>query len=264
MKTNNLNNNDNHSLENKNKIEEKDHIKYNFNEDLSSPQLIQAILHVDNLNKKTGIVKMQNKIIEKCTSINDLVITTLENNNRDNVFNPFIELSKQKQNLSKLNFNESNINQKELDNRIQQYVELQQKLLKNINKNSNQNEQDNDLVEKLYIVNHPSIKLCEKEININEVKNNINIQYQNKFKNNTNANNNSNLSTEILTNVNNGGELTENNNTNLSLEEILDDNNNINIISYSSNNSNDNENNSIIDYSSDNSNDDDNNPLLDN
>ena len=233
MKNNNINNNDKYILDNKNKSEEKTQLTNNIYE--VNNQFIQEIMHISNLNKNTSIMKIQNTIIKKFTSVNDLRISALEKNSCSNNFNPYIEILKQKDYLSKFNFNENNINQKELDHIIQQYNELNQKISKNLNVNlSNQNKPEYDLIEKLNIINNPLVELFEKEININEIRNTINNQYKNKFKNNTYNNNES---TEIQPGINIEyiyGELNETDSSNISLNETSS------IIGYSFDNSNDN------------------------
>ena len=129
MKNINTNNSDNSVLKKKNKIDEKEQTKNNINDDINSPQLIQQMLHFDNLNKNTKKTQILNKTIKNLTSLNNIILQVLDNNNEDNNINPYIEFSKQKNNIYKLNFDDNNYKQKELNNIIEQYKNLIQKLL---------------------------------------------------------------------------------------------------------------------------------------
>ena len=124
MNNNNTNNSDNSALKKKNKIYEKEKTENNINEDINSPQLIQQMLHFDNLNKNTKKTQILNNTIKNLTSLNNIILQVLDNNNEDNNINPYIEFSKQKNNIYKLNFDDNNYKQKELNNIIEQYKEL--------------------------------------------------------------------------------------------------------------------------------------------
>ena len=243
----NTNNSDNSALKKKNKIYEKEKTENNINEDINSPQLIQLMLHFDNLNKNTKKTQILNKTIKNLTSLNNTILQVLDNNNEDNNINPYIEFSKQKNDIYKLNFDDNNYKQKELNNIIEQYKELYTKIvnynknlelknnINNISSHETQiaNKNENNLVEELFIVNHPLVNLFEKEININELKNNINNKYKV---------NNNNFSIEEPTNITNEYliGIKSDEDFNNDLDGISDD---TSIIYYSSYNSN---NNSII------------------
>ena len=163
-------------------------------ENINSPQLIQNILHLSSNSSKIGL-DLENNIIKSLISINDLMTPfLLDNKNEENDidinsnFNPFLHALNKKNELCKLNFEELNVKNKFLNQKIKQYNELKQKIsdFKNDkNKENKELSEKEKMCQKLFLVQHPLINIFEDEINIKEIKNELHKEYLNKMENHT-------------------------------------------------------------------------------
>ena len=163
-------------------------------ENINSPQLIQNILHLSTNSSKIGL-DLENNIIKSLISINDLISPILiANKDEENdiainsSFNPFLHVLNKKNELHKLNFEELNIKNKFLNQKIKQYNELKQKIsdFKNDkNKENKELSEKEKMCQKLFLVQHPLINIFEDEINIKEIKNELHKEYLNKMENHT-------------------------------------------------------------------------------
>ena len=182
-------------------------------ENINSPKIIQEILQISTSSNQIGL-QLENNIIKSLSSFNEAVLSIIDNDDKETKeynFNPFILSQNKRNNLYNLNFEEINFNNDFLNKQMNQYNELKQKLkeyveLKNkkeikeklnnekIEENNNENkskdeekELNNDIInKKLFLIGHPLISLFEDEINIKEIKNEIENEYLNKMKDNTN------------------------------------------------------------------------------
>ena len=163
-------------------------------ENINSPQLIQNILHLITNSSKIGL-DLESNIIKSLISINDLMTPLLlDNKDEENDiainsnFNPFLHALNKKNELCKLNFEELNIKNKFLNQKIKQYNELKQKISDFKNDKNNENKELNKkekMHQKLFLVQHPLISIFEEEINIKEIKKELHKEYLNKMENHT-------------------------------------------------------------------------------
>ena len=157
----------------------------NQNQEPISTEILQKILYLYSLSKNSG-EKIENNISKSLTSIKyNLFESFTENDELDNDseshLNPFIKVKEKINKISKLNIKtKQNMSNSELKEKIKSYYELKNKIL-NYKKNNI------DISNKLYIVNHPLVSLFENNIiNIKELKNDIQKDFNNKMLNNTN------------------------------------------------------------------------------
>jgi hypothetical protein len=179
--------------ENKNDKED-DIITEETFENINSPQLIQNILHLSTNSSKIGL-DLENNIVKSLISINDLISPILiDNKDEENdiainsSFNPFLHVLNKKNELHKINFEELNVKNKFLNQKIKQYNELKQKIsdFKNDkNKENKELSEKEKMCQKLFLVQHPLINIFEDEINIKEIKNELHKEYLNKMENHT-------------------------------------------------------------------------------
>ena len=163
-------------------------------ENINSPQLIQSILHLSTNSSKIGL-DLENNIIKSLISINDLMTPLLlDNKDEENDiainsnFNPFLHALNKKNELCKLNFEELNIKNKFLNQKIKQYNELKQKISDFKNDKNNENKELSEkekMYQKLFLVQHPLISIFEEEINVKEIKKELHKEYLNKMENHT-------------------------------------------------------------------------------
>ena len=166
-------------------------------ENINSPQLIQQILKLSTQSIQNDY-HHQNKLIKSLYSFNDSILPIIEDDFNDNIninFNPRIQFLLQKDKLACMNFGQTNKNNNFLVNKIEQYNDLKQKISEyksnnsqeNIEKENNDNDNNNekDLTLKLFLINHPLIDLFKDEIDIIEIKKEIEKEYQKKMKDNS-------------------------------------------------------------------------------
>ena len=155
-------------------------------DNINSPQLIQDILHLSTNSTKNGF-QIQNNMIKSLYSFNNSILSIFDSNLND--FNPDIYFLQKKHKLHSMDFNKNNIRNNFLQNKIEQYNDLKQKISQyknNINNNEINNDKDNIIkTQKLFFINHPLINLFKEEIDINEIKKEIKEEYNNKMKDNT-------------------------------------------------------------------------------
>ena len=172
-------------------------------ENINSPQIIQDILHLSTESSQIEL-ELQNNTVKSLLSINQNLLPILDNDFNEDNFNPFILSQNKRKDLYRLNFEQINITNNILKEKIEQYNELKQKIneFNKNNKNINndklnleenkkcekelENQKKEEIIKKLYLINHPFISLFEEKININELKNEIKNEYLNKMKDNTN------------------------------------------------------------------------------
>ena len=171
-------------------------------ENINSPQLIQNILHLSTNSSKIGL-DLENNIIKSLISINDLMTPILlDNKNEENDFavnsnfNPFLHVLNKKEELYKLNFEELNVKNKFLNQKIKQYNELKKKIsdfkndknkeYKELSEKENKEINDKEKIyQKLFLVQHPLISIFEDEINVKEIKKELHKEYLSKMENHT-------------------------------------------------------------------------------
>ena len=174
----NLNENNNNNMIKKNikyKLKEKNKI-------INSPEFIQNIIKSNSINNNLEL-KRENDIVTSLLSFNNTALKILDIDNLKNFnnFNPLVELNKQRNKIYKLNFKNNHFNQKNLDYKVKQYIEINQKIVKNNSLNNN----EYNIIEELFIINHPLISLFKDYINLTKLKNNIYNKYIIKMKDNT-------------------------------------------------------------------------------
>ena len=157
----------------------------NQSQESISIEIVQKILHLYSSSKNSG-EKIENNITKPLSSIKytlfNLVTENEElDNNSEYYLNPLVKAKEKINNISKLNTKiKRNMSNSQLQEKIKSYYELKNKI-KNYKKNNE------DISEKLYIINHPLISLFENDIiNYNELKNDIQKDFKNKMKINTN------------------------------------------------------------------------------
>jgi len=177
-------------------------------ENINSPKLIQEILQLSTKSTKIGL-QLENNMIKSLLSFNENLLPILDNEIKEDNFNPFILTQNKRNTLYYLNFEQINIKNNVLTQKIQQYNELKinLKAFKEINNNKEIKEKEKlndekkeeekkeekedelkkeEMDKKLYLVEHPFISLFEDEINIKEIKDEMKKEYLNKMKDNTN------------------------------------------------------------------------------
>ena len=167
-------------------------------ENINSPQLIQQILKLST-NSIQNDYHHQNNIIKSLYSFNDSILPIIEDDYTDNNniinFNPQIQFLLKKNKLSSMNFAQVNKKNDYLLNKIEQYNDLKEKVSNyklNLNKEKESNDdidniqnQKKELSLKLFLINHPLINLFKEEIDIKEIKKEIEKEYLKKMKDNS-------------------------------------------------------------------------------
>ena len=171
------------------KIIKQDKSKQNNKLKINSPQLIQQILKLSTQSIQNDYYH-QNKLIKSLYSFNDSILPIIQddfNNNINTNYNPRIHFLSQKNKLSCMNFEQTNKNNNFLLNKIEQYNDLKQTIskFKSNNKENNGNDNEQNLNLKLFLINHPLINLFKDEIDILEIKKEIEKEYQKKMKDNS-------------------------------------------------------------------------------
>ena len=167
-------------------------------ENINSTQLIQQILKL-NTNSIQNDYHHQNNIIKSLYSFNDSILPIIEDDYTDNNniinFNPQIQFLLKKNKLSSMNFAQVNKKNDYLLDKIEQYNDLKEKVSNyklNLNKEKESNvdidnmqNQKKELSLKLFLINHPLINLFKEEIDIKEIKKEIEKEYLKKMKDNS-------------------------------------------------------------------------------
>ena len=167
-------------------------------ENINSPQLIQQILKLST-NSIQNDYHHQNNIIKSLYSFNDSILPIIEDDYTDNNniinFNPQIQFLLKKNKLSSMNFAQVNKKNDYLLDKIEQYNDLKEKVSNyklNLNKEKESNDdidniqnQKKELSLKLFLINHPLINLFKEEIDIKEIKKEIENEYLKKMKDNS-------------------------------------------------------------------------------
>ena len=167
-------------------------------ENINSPQLIQQILKLST-NSIQNDYHHQNNIIKSLYSFNDSILPIIEDDYTDNNniinFNPQIQFLSKKNKLSSMNFAQVNKKNDYLLDKIEQYNDLKEKVSNyklNLNKEKESNvdidnmqNQKKELSLKLFLINHPLINLFKEEIDIKEIKKEIEKEYLKKMKDNS-------------------------------------------------------------------------------
>ena len=177
------------------KIIKQDKSKQKNYKNINSPQLIQQILKLSTQSIQNDYYH-QNKLIKSLYSFNDSILPIIEtdfNDNNNTTYNPRIQFLSQKNKLSYMNFGQINKNNNYLLNKLEQYNDLKQKISDYILKNNQENNEkenidnddEKDLNIKLFLVNHPLINLFKDEIDLIEIKKEIEKEYQKKMKDNS-------------------------------------------------------------------------------
>lgn len=170
-------------------------------ENINSPSMIQDILHLSKESSQINL-QMENNIVNSLSSINQILLPILENENEESNFNPLILIQNKKKDLYRLQFEPINITNNILKEKIKEYNNLNLKIKEynnkknkeiddklNSDKYNNQKDLENIKKEeinlKLFLVNHPLISLFKNKININEIKEELKSEYLNKMQDNT-------------------------------------------------------------------------------
>ena len=167
-------------------------------ENINSTQLIQQILKLST-NSIQNDYHHQNNIIKSLYSFNDSILPIIEDDYTDNNniinFNPQIQFLLKKNKLSSMNFAQVNKKNDYLLDKIEQYNDLKEKVSNyklNLNKEKESNDdidniqnQKKELSLKLFLINHPLINLFKEEIDIKEIKKEIENEYLKKMKDNS-------------------------------------------------------------------------------
>ena len=166
-------------------------------ENINSPQLIQDILHLSSHSTQNDY-QHQNNLIKSLYSFNDSIIPILDDDFiEDKInYNPKIKFLSMKKKLNSMNFEQINPQNNYLKKKIEQYHDLKKKISEyktNINEEKNEEEKENndidnknELVKKLFLINHPMINLFKDDIDVIKIKNEIEKQFQEKMKDNSN------------------------------------------------------------------------------
>ena len=170
-------------------------IENNFpiNEESTSTELIQKILYLYSSNSKS-ISEIENNISKSLCSNKYMLFDFLkESDIYKEFYNPNIIKTQYLTNkIQKINKSaRSTLTNSELKQKIKEYYKLK-RIINNFKKDNSNKE--NNIYEKLYIINHPLISLFNNEINIEEIRSKININFKNQMKN---------FSTEIISQENN-------------------------------------------------------------
>jgi hypothetical protein len=166
-------------------------------ENINSPQLIQDILHLSSHSTQNDY-QHQNNLIKSLYSFNDSIIPILDDDFiEDKInYNPKIKFLSMKKKLNSMNFEQINPQNNYLKKKIEQYHDLKKKISEyktNINEEKNEEEKENndidnknELIKKLFLINHPMINLFKDDIDVIKIKNEIEKQFQEKMKDNSN------------------------------------------------------------------------------
>ena len=166
-------------------------------ENINSPQLIQDILHLSSHSTQNDY-QHQNNLIKSLYSFNDSIIPILDDDFiEDKInYNPKIKFLSMKKKLNSMNFEQINPQNNYLKKKIEQYHDLKKKISEyktNINEEKNEEEKENndidnknELIKKLFLINHPMINLFKDDIDVIKIKNDIEKQFQEKMKDNSN------------------------------------------------------------------------------
>ena len=166
-------------------------------ENINSPQLIQDILHLSSHSTQNDY-QHQNNLIKSLYSFNDSIISILDDDFiEDKInYNPKIKFLSMKKKLNSMNFEQINPQNNYLKKKIEQYHDLKKKISEyktNINEEKNEEEKENndidnknELIKKLFLINHPMINLFKDDIDVIKIKNEIEKQFQEKMKDNSN------------------------------------------------------------------------------
>ena len=139
-------------------------------ENINSPQLIQDILHLSSHSTQNDY-QHQNNLIKSLYSFNDSIIPILDDDFiEDKInYNPKIKFLSMKKKLNSMNFEQINPQNNYLKKKIEQYHDLKKKISEyktNINEEKNEEEKENndidnknELIKKLFLINHPMINL---------------------------------------------------------------------------------------------------------
>ena len=162
-------------------------------ENINSPQLIQDILHLSSHSTQNDY-QHQNNLIKSLYSFNDSIIPILDDDFiEDKInYNPKIKFLSMKKKLNSMNFEQINPQINYLKKKIEQYHDLKKKISEyktNINEEEKENndiDNKNELIKKLFLINHPMINLFKDDIDVIKIKNEIEKQFQEKMKDNSN------------------------------------------------------------------------------
>ena len=162
-------------------------------ENINSPQLIQDILHLSSHSTQNDY-QHQNNLIKSLYSFNDSIIPILDDDFiEDKInYNPKIKFLSMKKKLNSMNFEQINPQNNYLKKKIEQYHDLKKKISEyktNINEEEKENndiDNKNELIKKLFLINHPMINLFKDDIDVIKIKNEIEKQFQEKMKDNSN------------------------------------------------------------------------------
>ena len=166
-------------------------------ENINSPQLIQDILHLSSHSTQNDY-QHQNNLIKSLYSFNDSIISILDDDFiEDKInYNPKIKFLSMKKKLNSMNFEQINPQNNYLKKKIEQYHDIKKKISEyktNINEEKNEEEKENndidnknELIKKLFLINHPMINLFKDDIDVIKIKNEIEKQFQEKMKDNSN------------------------------------------------------------------------------
>ena len=166
-------------------------------ENINSPQLIQDILHLSSHSTQNDY-QHQNNLIKSLYSFNDSIIPILDDDFiEDKInYNPKIKFLSMKKKLNSMNFEQINPQNNYLKKKIEQYHDLKKKISEyktNINEEKNEEEKENndidnknELIKKLFLINHPMINLFKDDIDVIKIKNETEKQFQEKMKDNSN------------------------------------------------------------------------------
>ena len=162
-------------------------------ENINSPQLIQDILHLSSHSTQNDY-QHQNNLIKSLYSFNDSIIPILDDDFiEDKInYNPKIKFLSMKKKLNSMNFEQINPQNNYLKKKIEQYHDLKKKISEyktNINEEEKENndiDNKNELIKKLFLINHPMINLFKDDIDVIKIKNETEKQFQEKMKDNSN------------------------------------------------------------------------------
>ena len=190
--------------EDKNKnILKEEKIEFQNFDNINSPQLIQDILHLSS-HSTQNCFQHQNNLIKSLYSLNDLILPALEEDsaNSGTVFNPKINFLNNRNKLHLMNFNQINSQNNFLIEEIRQYNDLKRKISdykssiifkgeekENTENNQNLNNKEDikkELNSKLILVNHPLINLFKEDIDITQLKDDLQKEYLKGMRDNTN------------------------------------------------------------------------------
>jgi len=171
------------------KIDKAPNINTEILNNINSPSEIQHILQLTTHTSKIDY-ELENNIIKSFLSVNNIITNILDDEKKQDEFNPYFLTQNKKNDLYRLSFEQANITNNFLNKKIKQYNELKDKISEYNNTKNDQNLENSDEKNKkyLYFIQHPLINIFEEEhkINITELKNEIKNDYLNKMKDNTN------------------------------------------------------------------------------